>query len=93
MCSGSECPVLVANLLAQSVWKEFAVKFAFDHKFGCERAPDKQAFLLAVFGDSCPMLFKDVLDMAHSQAKNLVSGQFVQVPPCDILVAGFPCTS
>ena len=92
MCSGSECPVLVASLLAHNVRTKFGVNFAFVHKFGCERAPEKQSFLREIFSDSCPMLFKDVLDMTHCHAHDLVSGHDVQVPPCDILVAGFPCT-
>ena len=66
---------------------------AFRHVFAVENDPAKRGFLR--FAHSPPVLVSETSEMLHGQVKNVADEKqavLSEVPTCDLLVAGFPCT-
>ena len=94
MCSGTDCPIIAARLIAKH-WKTISNKpFEYDHVFSAEIAPVAQAFLARNF-PSLPLIFRDVREIAQSTdgtPPTTAYGAPTEVPgQLDLLIAGFAC--
>lgn len=86
-CSGTDSPVAVFAALGKAM-----PSLKIEHVFSCEFDPKKREWITQNF-PKLPYLFGDVQDLAKGRAWNYATEMEVQVPPVDILVAGFVCKS
>lgn len=88
MCSGTDSPVAVMKAL-QEVMDN---KIDIEHTFSCEFDPKKQQWIKDNF-PSLELLFGDITELQTGKATNYKTNKVVDVPPVDIVVAGFVCKS
>ena len=86
-CSGTDSPVAVFAALGKAM-----PSLKIEHVFSCEVDQKKREWITQNF-PKLPYLFGDVQDLAKGRAWNYATEMEVQVPPVDILVAGFVCKS
>lgn len=89
VCAGSD---LVTGILriAAAHWKScYNLDVEFRQLFAAEIVPFKQMFIMQHWQPS--RLFCDVCELCQDDVLDLVSGERVAVPTCDILIAGFEC--
>ena len=82
MCSGTDAPVPVVQKLAK------VLGLKVEHVFSCEFHKKKQGWIKANF-PNLKYLFGDVKALQNGWAVNELTGQEVEVPEVDIIIAGF----
>ena len=92
LCSGADPLPLVFRDLATACAQEGMDTFNVTHVMACEITPAKQRFILANH-NSLQTFFRDIRDVGAAKAYCLIHKQEVEVPDCDVLVAGFSCKS
>ena len=92
VCSGTDCPILVAEALRRACKDVFSADWDMRHAFSCENNKAKQRFLATVFPDVKVPLFSNALHLDQTMATDAKSMGMAVVPDCGALVAGFPCT-
>ncbi|CAK0790294.1 unnamed protein product [Prorocentrum cordatum] len=86
-CSGTDSPVAVFRGLAKAM-----PRLKVEHTFSCESDVKKRQWITDNFPD-LPYLFGDIQELPTGAAFNYITGKAAQVPPVDILIAGFVCKS
>ncbi len=90
MCSGSECPILVAKVVCEAIHDVFGgPRVVVKHCFSVELNPAKRAFIRKLF-PSLRHLYADAHE-AMGEPMNFITGEREALPECRMLVAGFPC--
>ena len=94
LCSGFDVGVLAVRALTVAynsyVADSGGEQMRVEHAFSCEYDDAKRAVLHKIYPD-CARLFKDIAQVATGQAHDEVSGCMVDVPSCDLLLAGPSC--
>ena len=67
------------------------VSIQLNHKFACEKNPQKQQFLQAT-QPGMRALFDDASDLKGTLAQDVLSNATIVVPPTHGTIAGCPCT-
>ena len=88
-CSGSDTPVMVMKRLHEFLAKAYGTSFKVVHAFSCENDKAVQEFLL--HHNSPTYLFEDIRLLGQEHLTDLISGERVRVPPCDMYVMGSEC--
>ena len=89
VCSGTDSPILCMDVVATEMRRR-GVATQPHHQFSCERDRHKRNFIQAVFPGAT--IFQDACELPQGRAL-LHDGSRAQVPPFNMLIAGFPCTS
>lgn len=89
MCSGTESPLLAADMISNALLQHHNVRLNWCHVFSCEIEPFKQAYIERNFQP--PLLFRDIRELGGEQATTAY-GALRNVPlDVDILIAGTSC--
>ena len=89
VCSGTDSPILCMDVVATEMRRR-GVTTQPHHQFSCERDRHKRKCFQAVFPGAT--IFQDACELPQGRAL-LHDGSRAQVPPFNMLIAGFPCTS
>lgn len=89
MCSGTESPLLAADMISNALLQHHNVQLNWTHVFSCEIEPFKQAYIERNFQP--PLLFRDIRELGREQATTAY-GALRDVPlDVDVLIAGTSC--
>jgi hypothetical protein len=89
MCSGTESPLLAADMISNALWQHHSIRVHWTHVFSCEIEPFKQAYIERNFQP--PLLFRDIRELGEEQATTAY-GALRDVPlDVDVLIAGTSC--
>jgi hypothetical protein len=89
MCSGTESPLLAADMISNALWQHHNVRLHWTHVFSCEIEPFKQAYIERNFQP--PLLFRDIRELGEARATTAY-GALRDVPlDVDVLIAGTSC--
>lgn len=93
MCSGTDCPVDCLEA-SSSVIGNLCVgqPLPMHHVYSAEKNKAKREFLHRAY-PRLPRLYRDMTECAEETAFCDKAGCYVEVEPCWILAAGFPCTT
>ena len=86
--SNVEAPIF-AEALTDVFAKAGAIGLRFRHRYACEQNCRKQRFLVDV--SKPDFLFQDVGELSGRTARDVYTGQEVEIPEVDIGLAGFVC--
>lgn len=89
MCSGTESPLLAADMISNALLQHHNVRLNWSHVFSCEIEPFKQAYIERNFQP--PLLFRDIRELGGEKATTAY-GAVCDVPlDVDVLIAGTSC--
>lgn len=91
MYSGCDILQLALDAVLELVNELYNIKIDVEYVWLCERNAEKVQFLMGQH--SPPLVFRDAGQIVELFAHDCVSDSMQAVPYCDLLVAGFPCTS
>ena len=87
--TGSNVEAAMFSALEDLFVSAGVVGLKFCHRYACERDPRKQDFLTNVLKPD--LLFQDAGELASRTARDVYTGQEVEIPEVDIGIAGFVC--